>query len=125
MKLPFFKKADLILVVLAVLLGAGSLLAFGRGEEGRTAVISVDGEVVQTVPLSDEGWTGTIDTSYGSNSFKIENGAISVTEADCRGKDCTHFSPISRSGQTIVCIPHHLVVTISGSEEGSPDTVVR
>ena len=124
MKLPFFKKADIIVYVLLVLLGAGSLLLLKSGPLGSTAVVSVDGEEAARITLTQEYQESIIDTKYGSNTLAIEGGTIWVKESDCRGGDCTHFAPISRGGQTIICLPHHLSITIEGGED-SPDAVLR
>ena len=54
----------------------------------------------------------------------IEDGKVRVSEADCLGGDCTRFAPAASSGSVILCLPHHLSVTVEGGEEG-PDVVVR
>ena len=124
MKLPFFKKADLLLLAVLLLIGAGSLLMLKSGQKGSTAVVTVDGETVVRIQLTEERFMQTVETAYGKNTFLIENGSICVIESDCRGGDCMHFAAISREGQTIVCLPHHLSVTIEGGGSG-PDVVVR
>ena len=124
MKLPFFKKADILLLAVLILIGAGSLLLLKSGEPGSVAVVTVDGQETIRVPLTQDRWEQTVETTYGTNTLLIENGSISVIESDCRGGDCMRFSPINKAGQTIVCLPHHLSVTIAGGDYG-PDVVVR
>ena len=124
MKLPFFKKADIFLFALIIALGAGSLLLAGSGKHGTVAVVRVDGEEVSRIQLTEAYQETVLETAYGTNTFAIEGGTIRVKEADCRGQDCVHFAPINKAGQTIVCLPHHLSVTIEGSSDG-PDVVVR
>ena len=83
--------------------------------------------IMAAMPLQAQaaGFPPTRDTNTdGTNIFAIEGGTIRVKEADCRGQDCVHFAPINKAGQTIVCLPHHLSVTIEGSSDG-PDVVVR
>ena len=125
MKLPFFKKADVILLAVLLLRGAARMILLrGNSDTGSVAVVRVDGEVVDSIPLSQERRQTTVDTKYGSNTLVVENGSIRVEDADCSGKDCTRFAPISKSGQVIICLPHHLSVTVSGGDE-APDAVVR
>ena len=125
MKLPFFKKADIILVIVLVVIAAAGLIAAGPVKQsGMAAVISVDGEQVDRLDLSADQ-SVRIDTQYGSNLITVENGSVSVTEADCPGKDCIRLGSISRTGQIIVCLPHHLVVKIVGQDADAPDAVVR
>ena len=127
MKLPFFKKADILLLVILLLIGAASLaFALGGSGEGNTAVVTVDGDEAARIPLTEERWESTVETTYGTNVFLIENGSIRMEEADCPGGDCMRFAPISRSGQVIICLPHHMTVTVEGaSDEDVPDAVIR
>ena len=124
MKLPFFKKADILLLAALLIIGAGSLLLLKSGEPGSVAVVTVDGVETSRIPLTQDSWEQTVETEYGTNKLLIENGCISVISSDCRGGDCMRFSPISKAGQTIVCLPHHLSITIAGGDYG-PDVVVR
>ncbi len=124
MKLPFFKKADILLLAALLMIGAGSLLLLKNGEPGSVAVVTVDGVETSRIPLTQDSWEQIVETEYGTNTLLIENGCISVISSDCRGGDCMRFSPISKAGQTIVCLPHHLSVTITGGDYG-PDVVVR
>ena len=125
MKLPFFKKADIILIAALIVIGAAGLLAVRPADRSGTYVVmTVDGEQVDTLGLSEDQ-SVRIDTQYGSNLITVKNGSVFVSEADCPGKDCISLGKISRSGQIIVCLPHHLVIKIVGQNEGAPDAVVR
>ncbi len=44
----------------------------------------------------------------------IEGGAVWVTDADCPDKTCVAVGKIDRAGQSIVCLPSGVVVTILG-----------
>jgi len=124
MKLPFFKKADIILLAILLAIGAGTLVFAGSGgSEGTKAVVRVDGEIISEISLSAD-YSETIDTRYGTNTLVVKDGAIRMESADCSGKDCMQFAPISKGGQVIICLPHHMSVTIDGGDE-APDAVVR
>ena len=124
MKLPFFKKADIILAAVLLIIGALGLLAFRPAKEaGGYAVITVDGEELDRMDLSADQ-TRVIDTAYGTNTVSVKDGSVSVTESDCRGGDCVRMGNISREGQMIVCLPHHLTVQIQGPGS-APDAVIR
>lgn len=47
----------------------------------------------------------------------IESGKVWVTDADCADKICEHTGVISRAGQSIVCLPYGITVTISGESD--------
>ena len=124
MKLPFFKKADILLLAVLLAIGAVSLAFAGRGgSKGTKAIVKVDGRTVAEISLSSDH-SETVKTRYGSNTLVVENGAVRMGSADCSGRDCMHSSPISKSGQVIICLPHHLSVTVSGGED-APDAVIH
>ena len=52
------------------------------------------------------------------NTVEIKSGSVSVTEASCRNQVCVRHGAISRPGESIVCLPNRLVVTIEGSGKG-------
>ena len=79
-----------------------------------TAVCEVDGETVKTFSLS-ENTEYTLITDYGTNTIRIENGEISVTASDCGTGDCIKSGEISKGGEHIICLPHHLDIYIESS----------
>lgn len=111
------KKTDLILALAAILAAAGIWLFYSAGaERGLTAVVTVDGEVRAELSL-EENETATIETEWGYNIVHTENGQAFVTEADCRDQICVEHKKIEKTGETIVCLPHKMVVEIIGGEE--------
>ena len=111
------KKTDWILALAAILAAAGIWLFYSAGaEKGLTAVVTVDGEVRAELSL-EENETATIETEWGYNIVHTENGQAFVTEADCRDQICVEHKKIEKTGETIVCLPHKMVVEIIGGEE--------
>ena len=124
MKHPFFKKADIFLAVVLLVIGALGLLAFRPAKQaGAYAVITVDGQELDRVELAYDH-SHIIETSYGTNTITVKGGAVCVSESDCRGEDCVRMGNISREGQMIVCLPHHLTVLIEGPGN-APDAVIK
>lgn len=81
--------------------------------DGTTVTVTVDNEIYKTYSLS-ENITDTIKTNYGVNVVHINNGKVSIASADCPDKYCVSHVEISKNGETIVCLPHRLVVEIKG-----------
>jgi len=79
--------------------------------KGKQVQVLVNGKVIKTYSL-DKDLKKVIKTENGKNVLVIKNSTAYITEADCRDKICAEHRPISNSGQTIVCLPHKLVVTI-------------
>ena len=137
------------LVVLAVLaLAAGSALAVwggGRTEAGPgTVVVTVDGREADRFPLSEllEG-----PRTYSNNGYTLElacglrgaegppldhappsgEAGVRVARSDCPTQDCVHTGLITRSGQSIVCLPARIIVQLTGveaAEDGGVDAVL-
>ena len=114
-------KNDILLAaVLLILAGAALLITRLTRTAGGTVKVTVDGVVVAQLPLG-QTCTRVIDTGRGSNTLVIEDGAVSVTQADCPDKVCVAQGAICYNGETIVCLPHRLVVTISGAPSSGPE----
>lgn len=113
-KKTIFKKADIILAVILLVLGLGSMFLL-KGEQGGRVRVSVDGKEYGEYSLSKDQ-TVRIEALGGYNVMEIKNGKVSVTDADCLNHDCMGFAPIGSEGQIILCLPHHLSVQIIGKE---------
>lgn len=128
-----------------VLFGAGVLvfvigcfLLRGLVFHGDAAYVefSQDGRMIRRVRLSDmEGQDIRIDAADGGyNLIHVENGRVFVREADCENGDCIRQGTIRYTGESIICLPHKLAVTIvgdtnetGGGSQGDEqyDTIVR
>ena len=118
------KKTDIILALAAIIAAAGIWLFYSAGaEKGLTAVVTVDGEVRAELSL-EENETAAIDTVWGYNIVETKDGQVFVTEADCRDQICVDHKKIEKVGETIVCLPHKMVVEIVGEGEAEMDMVV-
>ena len=119
MNLP---KTDIIF--LAILITIGLLLTvliyFPRSSAGTYVEIRVDGKKAAAYSLSADR-RETLHSASGENTIIIKDGAVSMAAADCPDKVCVSMRRISRSGETIVCLPHKLVLEIRSVEsETSP-----
>ncbi len=47
----------------------------------------------------------------------ISGGYVWVENSDCRDKTCEHTGKINRAGQSIVCLPNGVVVSITGQSD--------
>lgn len=125
------KKKDIVLAA-ALLLAALLLflgLRLGGGEPGGEVRVTVDGLLYGTYPLSGERKI-RVEQESGVNILRIQDGAVWMEEADCPDGYCVRQGRIERKNQTIVCLPHRLVVEIIGEKEEAgepemPDAVVN
>lgn len=108
---------DIILAaVILIIAVAGLLFVKLTKTQGNTVVVKIDG--VKAVEYSlDEDVRYEIKTGKNNediNVLVIKDGKASITEADCPDGICKDYRPISYVGETIVCLPHKVVVEITG-----------
>ena len=75
-------------------------------------VISIDNKEYETVSLK-ENEKVVIENEYGKNVVIIKDGQVYVETADCPDKTCVKQGKIMKTGQSIVCLPHRMTVTIT------------
>lgn len=119
-----FQKGDLLAIGLVIVLAALVMLCFlsGNSELSGQAVISLKGETVETVDLTQDR-TIVIEDHY-RNVIEIADGKIAIVQSDCPGQDCVHSGNISTNGRVLVCLPNALEIRITSGEE-DVDFVVR
>ena len=110
-----------LLVVIAV---AGACLYFFRGE-GNSVTVSIDGTVVATYPLSVDRTEEILTEGGGRNLLIIKDGKAYVESASCPDGICAAHKPIHREGESIVCLPNKVIVSIKIADTTEqPDIVV-
>lgn len=115
---------DAVVVAAVVLLAVTCAWLIWRGtEQGRAleAVVSVDGTEAFTTPLT--GLT-RVERTVQANGYTLKiiltDKEVWVEGSDCPTQDCVHTGHISRSGQSIVCLPARVTVRLVGGT-GEPD----
>ena len=126
------KKADVILIAVifcAALAGLGYW--YLTREEGARAVVTRETEegtvIVADLPLSEDTEMEIEGPDGDRNYLVIRDGAAYITEANCPDRICveSYRSGIRYDGETIICLPHKLVVEIVGGDAPDVDNVVK
>lgn len=113
-----FKKADIFLFAALVLTGALlSAWSFSSGVSGQKAVITVDGKLYGSYSLAEDR-TVEIRQKNHLNKITIKDGSVQMSYSDCRNQICVGDGSISRTNQSLVCLPNRVMVEITGGEEG-------
>ena len=94
-------------------------LTWGQTDSGDslTAVVSADGQELAEIPLTASGERTVQNRGYTLHLRWTEE-AVWVEEADCPTQDCVHTGHISRAGQSILCLPARVSISLTG---GSTD----
>ena len=121
------KKKDVVLVI-AVLVLAGIVsifFQFSQKEESEYVRIAIDGKEYGSY-LIEENRIIEIRNAYGKNKIVIENHEVFMEYADCPDQYCVKHKAISKTNETIVCLPHKLVVELYGEKkEAEFDSMVQ
>lgn len=112
-----FKIGDAVIIA-AVLLAAmlSSLVMWLPAESGKTVeAVNSDG-CIGTFRLDTDG-EYIIESGGYTLVLTVSDGKASVSESDCRCGICTAHAPVSRSGETIVCLPAGVSIRVIGNSE--------
>ena len=110
-------KNDIILAVIVIAVAAvGLLLVNVFRTEGSFAVIKIDGKETERYPLSVNTEVVIETGDNGRNTLVIEDNKAFMKDANCPDKICEGHSKISYKGETIVCLPHKVVIEIVADE---------
>ena len=109
-----WNKKDLLFIA-AILLAAGLAFLFFRPQPSESlsrAEISVDGETAMELDLSEDQVLTVDGAGGGYNRIQVRDGAVSVLEASCPDKVCVHTGTVRYPGETIVCLPNRMIITV-------------
>lgn len=117
-----------VLAVVALALFTASRTWQDGGSGGLTVVISADGAEIDRFAPAD---LADAPRTYTCNGVTLTVGAaagngVQVESSDCPTQDCVHTGAISRSGQSIVCLPGRMIVQLTGgaADPNAVDAVI-
>ena len=111
-----FNRFDLLLAALVVLCAAAAAFALFSASSGASALTAVitDGD--------DAPYSVTLDAprrmtlADGRVTLRIEPDGVCVEYADCPTQSCVRTGKITRAGESIVCLPNRVIVTLEGMD---------
>lgn len=116
-------KADLIISAIVIIISIVILLI--PKKSGDYAVVYIDGVQTEKYNLSTDTEVDIVSSNGGHNVMKISGGECYLTDSNCPDKICVHQGKISQNGQSIICLPHKLVITIESNNKAEVDTISR
>ena len=125
----FFKRNDIFLLAALILAGAvltvwiySPFRSSGDAASNPDLVLEIrqNGMTTQMLSLEQSDYSQTITSdSGGHNTFTINNGVVEMTDADCGDHTCINTGKIEKAGESIVCLPHRLVLQIVTADDNS------
>lgn len=122
--------SDIAIILVVILVAVGLYVgtrgipfstASAQGEDSTSyAVVQNTEGVYEVLPLNNDTEVEFV-SSKGENHVVVQDGAVCIDEADCKNQICVQSGWIDRVGDTIVCLPHDLVVqVVAHPEDAAP-----
>lgn len=124
------KKMDIVIIAVLILLSFTPHLIFfktsQKGSKNNYAIIQVDGKIHKKIDLSKVKKSEKVNLNLpnGKNTLLIKSNSIQMDSANCNDALCVKQGNISKVGQTIICLPHKLIIEIKGDELDSKDDLI-
>ena len=120
-KVMKFKDFILLIGILVVAFAAYIGIQMISYQEAERILISVNGEVYGVYSLHDDQEIKINDT----NILMIQDGEADMIHANCPDQICVDQVEISKTGETIVCLPNKVIVEVKGAEAAEVDAVTN
>jgi hypothetical protein len=111
---PFFRPLDLLVLVLLAAAALFPLLRRDTGEAGSTVVISDGKGIIACLPLAVDR-TLRVPGPLGETVVEIKGGVARVLTSPCPERACILSGGLSRPGQSAICLPNLVAVTVRGN----------
>ncbi|MDR2505923.1 MAG: NusG domain II-containing protein [Oscillospiraceae bacterium] len=123
---PRWRRDVILLAAVVVLAAALQFSVFKAGTQASEAVVTAHGETVVRLALGTDT-IYTYEFEEETNEIVVENGGVFIRRANCKGQDCVRQGRIDRAGQSIVCLPHKLIIELAMTDANEPeiDIIVR
>lgn len=121
------RRNDVIFIAVILLVAMAAMIyLFVFRKEGNVVKVTVDGKLYGTYSLSDNINKDIIAGEDGTslNRLVISDGKAYMEYATCPDGICVDHRPIFRDGESIVCLPNRVVITvITEDNSDAPDIV--
>jgi len=117
------KKADIILFVVLLILGAFiTIFSLQNNNSGDTVKVSVDGKLYGEYSLSEDQEI-EIENNGHLNHITIKDGFVQMSSSSCHNQVCVDTGKINETKDRIVCLPNKVVIEIESKTGGGMDVI--
>lgn len=108
-------KKDLLLIAVILSISAAGFAVnyFINQKPAIYLEVSVDGQIIRTLPLNQDTDLMIGGVNGGSNHLVIQNETAWVDDTSCPDKICIHQGKIRLTGQMIVCLPNRVIIKVA------------
>ncbi len=114
------KTGDKLLIAVVIIFSVCGLIYFtlNPAAKGSMVYIEVNGKLYETLSL-DRDKTVTVHAAGDEfNVVEVKNGRARMIDANCPDRVCIKQGWINRAGESIICLPHRVVVRVPGEIKG-------
>ena len=124
------RKNDFWLILVLLVLAAGSWFLFRSDSTAKDKVLVVrkDQQVLQRIELKKvtSETKLIVPVEHGELVIAYDKDGGRVISSPCPAQVCVHQGKITRSGQTIACVPEKVLVTLTtAAKENDHDAILR
>lgn len=110
------------LIIISIIILAAIIMIVPKKSSGEQVILTCNGKEVAVFDLDKN--TEYIFHGSFDNKLVIENGYAFISESDCPDKVCVHSKKISKSGETICCLPNKVLLSVV-SEKHETDVISK
>lgn len=111
--------------MLSIILAAIAAI-FSMPKMGASGIeVKVDGEIIYKQDFSKTPIKKLLQTKYGINIIEVGEDYVQMIESNCPRQLAVKQGKITTPGASLICIPHHMTVTIVGDDENKLDVMVK
>lgn len=111
--MKLFKKRDLIVLIVLLLLAGGIAIFYATRSKGASATVTVNGGQTLEIDLSQDK-IYHIDDAALPVTLEVKDGAIRFIDSQCPDHLCEGFGFIHNEGEYAICMPAGVSVNIYG-----------
>ena len=106
------------------------LLVEDRGTKAEDGLEQIGVMQMKLIELPEAEWEESAEqiiAEYQSDAYNIllcQDGVVRMIQSSCPDQICVHHKAVSTVGENIICLPHKIVVEITGDEASALDGVV-
>lgn len=124
------RKNDYLLLLFLFFMAGMGYLFHGHtpATDAKILIVQRGQTIIQKINLQNVKTASEIEipTEHGKMLVNVDNDGAYVVASPCRDKLCIHQGKITRPGQTIVCLPEEVLLTlITPGKESAIDAIIR
>lgn len=119
-------KTDIIVIIILLIVAASiwGVIHLLHHDSGSTLEVFIGDNKWKSVPLSEDA-TIEIPGVDGKNILVIKDNVAYMKDADCPDHLCMKQGKIGADGESIICLPHKVVVRVVSEQDKEVDDYAR